>query len=255
MEASRAPPLGAAGGAGPGLPGSPPRAASPEGLRGASPASPSGRPPLGGPAAASRPGSAPREIAMVCEASNAARAERRSSVRRMALGSGPSSPRSRLPSASRLQPGGPGPGPGLGLGWPGGGAEGGRAGEGLAEAPPSESSSEEDDRTSDAEVPAPLWLPEFDAARNSRLASASASTGGARTGLLPPWYAGYRRLQISELQELKERPATSYMSSRKGVPTAAGVLQPTSRNALGRPGTSPAGLGSMGLGLGATQRR
>ncbi|KXZ56621.1 hypothetical protein GPECTOR_1g56 [Gonium pectorale] len=97
----------------------------------------------------------------------------------------------------------------------------------------SSSVSSSDDHDSDVEVPTALWLHEFDAARKRRLvlAKEAYSSGGASS--TRAYGAGGRAgvahlLKVSELSMLQERPVTSYMSSRRGVATAAGVLSKAS---------------------------
>lgn len=113
------------------------------------------------------------------------------------------------------------------------------------------SSSSSDGRGSDAEVPASLWLREFDMSRRDGKGSGrgrgghggddghhgaaagrgSGSTAAARSGVA-------HLLKVSQLACLQERPATSFMSTRGGTPTAAGVVtkrQPSPSRS--RPGT------------------
>ncbi|KAG2490207.1 hypothetical protein HYH03_011334 [Edaphochlamys debaryana] len=264
---------------------------------------------------ASRPASASSEIALVCDASNQQRLDRRASLRRMksrnaggeraasslgrvgsgalglpaiasgvSLGAGGSGGAATVAAGGGVPRGSPygglalamegsvvgapgaGPGPGPGGAWVGpGGARPGSGkrlvsvvarAEGLEDEWGSEEegdgegssgSSSSDDHASDTEVPAALWLRDFDAARNSRITVAAAVArdaalaGGSGRGA----YGAMGRmgvahlLKTSELSMLQERPATSYMSSRKGVATAAGVL--TQRASPSRPGTSGTG--------------
>ncbi|PNW80352.1 hypothetical protein CHLRE_07g313850v5 [Chlamydomonas reinhardtii] len=254
-----------------------------------------------------RPDSAASEIALVCDASNALRAQTRSSIRRlMSRGNSGGLAASRTASVSGLPADS------------GGGAEGGgqlrpcstalagvperpmsgvrrpvaltagpdglqevyssgeEGGEGEEEEEEAKLSSSESsgDHASDTEVPVALWLADFNAARQNKLFGAGAavvgggaggSGGGGReaggggggggggskynTG---NWVTGYRNLKISEMSALQERPATSYMSSRHGVATAAGVLtRSPDGGSPRRPGTSA----STTAGGGAKLRR
>ncbi|KAG2450287.1 hypothetical protein HYH02_004795 [Chlamydomonas schloesseri] len=253
----------------------------------------------GGAAPRQRPDSATSEIALVCDASNALRAQTRSSVRRlmsMSRGGGLSISRkgsgSDLPLAGDDGSGGGGDGGGLrpstaalagapdrpmsGVRRPGaltaGGADGLHgeylSGEGEEEEGEEEEEEEEQlsssetsgDHASDTEVPVALWLADFNAARQNKLFGAGAAAvgaagggggsggGGGREGggggpskyNTSNWVSGYRNLKISEMSALQERPATSYMASRHGVATAAGVLtrSPDGGSPTRRPGTS-----------------
>ncbi|PNH08562.1 hypothetical protein TSOC_004860 [Tetrabaena socialis] len=104
-----------------------------------------------------------------------------------------------------------------------------------------ESSATSGDHDSDGEVPAALWLHDFDAARNRRLpaeGSGGAGGGGGMRGYGGAGRAGVAHLvKLTELAALQERPPTSYMSSRRGVATAAGVLT-QAHGSPTRPGTS-----------------
>ncbi|GLI65559.1 hypothetical protein VaNZ11_009122 [Volvox africanus] len=203
-----------------------------------------------------RPDSAPPEIALVCNASNAARMERRISVKKM------------MSTKNLIR----------GVGSSGAGDLPAPATEGyrkMKESPRTSSSvfaaadvqnnldrsdqddreeveedvdvdassaSSSDDHSSDTEVPTALWLAEFEAARHRRLmlASQQRDTG---SGSVSRAYGAAGRigvahlLKVSELSTLQERPGSSFMSSRKGVATAAGVISKPSGSPT-RPGTS-----------------
>ncbi|GIL92930.1 hypothetical protein Vretifemale_20346 [Volvox reticuliferus] len=213
-----------------------------------------------------RPDSAPPEIALVCNASNAARMERKMSVKKMA------STKSLLRGLANS---GGGDLPAGAMEAAGAGAAAAAATEGYRKMKDSlrltssvfeasdaqnnldrsdqedqeedvdvdaSSASSSDDHSSDTEVPTALWLAEFEAARHRRLmlASQQRETG---SGNVSRAYGAAGRigvahlLKVSELSTLQERPGSSFMSSRKGVATAAGVISKPSGSPT-RPGTS-----------------
>ncbi|EFJ43836.1 hypothetical protein VOLCADRAFT_96020 [Volvox carteri f. nagariensis] len=210
-----------------------------------------------------RPDSAPPEIALVCSASIAARLERRISVKRMMSktrmagpdggggggGDDPSSAGAEGHAALKE------PTRSTGSAFASSGfqnsiavnsdEEGGREDE--DEDVDVSSASSSDDHSSDTEVPTALWLSEFEAARHRRLmlATQQREAGGGGGGSGSRVYGASGRigvahlLKVAELSTVQERPGSSFMSSRKGVATAAGVISQPSGSPT-RPGAPTA---------------